>query len=64
LLDVLCLKVVEADFVYEGVEGGRFEREDGFEVEALRGVSCDVVVRVRNEVPLACSPAFLALRGL
>jgi hypothetical protein len=52
---------VEADFVYEGIECGRFEREDGFKVEALRRVSCDVVERVRIEVPLACSPAFLAL---
>jgi hypothetical protein len=55
---------VEADFVYEGVECGRFEREDGFEVEALGCVSCDVVGWVRVEVPLACSPAFLALRVL
>jgi hypothetical protein len=38
---------VEADFVYEGVERGRFEREDGFEVEALIYVSCDVVEWVR-----------------
>jgi hypothetical protein len=36
LLDVFGFEVVEADFVDEGIEGGRFESEDGFEVEALR----------------------------
>jgi hypothetical protein len=55
---------VEADFVDKGVECGRLEREDGFEVEALRCVSCDVVEWVRVEVPPASSPAFLASRVL
>jgi hypothetical protein len=35
LLDVFGFEVVEADFVYEGVECGRFDSEDGFEVESL-----------------------------
>jgi hypothetical protein len=35
LLDVFCFEVVEADFVYEGVQSGGFEGDDGFEIEAL-----------------------------
>jgi hypothetical protein len=35
LLDVFGFEVVEADFVDEGVEGGGFDSNDGFEVEAL-----------------------------
>jgi hypothetical protein len=35
LFDVFRLEVVKADFVYEGVECGRFDSKDGLEVEAL-----------------------------
>jgi hypothetical protein len=36
LLDIFSFEVVEADFVDKGVEGGRFDSEDGFKIEALR----------------------------